>query len=155
MTQLIVNRYGVTSPTQILDNGISISCPVYVSITNEIAKTLVNAFRVKKQQELLDKGYVDQYQSNSVSVTTNNLPKMTDIETELGMDENTLRTTLFGRSGVPERVLLKVQELCNLQIVSKEQIAQTQELWLNHLFPDEHKGTVRTRKKSKTTETTD
>lgn len=149
---LLVNRYGVTAPTQILESGISISTPIYIAIPVETAKTLINAFRVKKQKELLEMGYENHYQSNSVSVTTNNLPKMCPIETEIGMDENALRATLFGRTGVSERLLLKLQSLVDLEIVSKEQIEDTQKQWLQHLFPNATKGTTRTRKTSKKAE---
>ena len=82
------------------------------------------------------------------------LPKMTKIEQELGMDENTLRHTLFGRTGISERVIFKLQSLLDIEVVTREEIESTQKLWIDHLYgtPTKVKGASRTRKTSKKAE---
>ena len=157
---LTTNRYGVVTPAQIFTNGITVSTPFYINISQDIAKAILNQFRIKKQKELLDKGYENQYQSNSVSVVTNTMMPMTELETQLGMDENNLRSLLFGRSGIPERVILKLQELLDMEIVTKEQILDTAQQWADHLYgyqnPPSTSKTSKTRKtKTKTTTDTD
>lgn len=130
---LTTNRYGVVTPTQIFETGITVSVPVYISISQDVAKTLLNGFRVAKQKELLENN--QSYESNSVSVVTNSAPKMTQIEQELGMDENTLRSTLFNKGGISERVIIKLQNLLGIEVVTKEQIQKTYEEWIGHLYP--------------------
>ena len=44
---------------------------------------------------------------------------------ELGVSEANLRHLLFARNGLPERLLLKLQELTGLEMVSKQQIEET------------------------------
>ena len=122
---LTTNRYGVVTPAQIFPTGITVSCPIYVNLTTDVAKAVLNNFRIAKQKELLDKGHVNQYQSNSVSVRTNTIMPMTEIEAELGMNEESLRSLLFGRSVISERVILKLQHLLGMEIVTKEQILDT------------------------------
>ena len=41
---------------------------------------------------------------------------------ELGVSEANLRHLLFARNGLPERLILKLQELTGLEMVSKQQI---------------------------------
>ena len=43
---------------------------------------------------------------------------------ELGVSEANLRHLLFARNGLPERLLLKLQELTGLEMVSKQQIEE-------------------------------
>ena len=146
---LTTNRYGVVTPAQIFTTGVTVSTPIYININQEIAKTILNQFRVKKQQELLAKGYEKQYQSNSVSVQTTTLLPMTDLEAQLGMNEESLRSLLFGRSGIPERTILKLQQLLDMEVVTKEQILDTAHQWISHLYG--HEDSLRDSKESKTT----
>ena len=44
---------------------------------------------------------------------------------ELGVSEANLRHLLFARNGLPERLLLKLQDLTGLEMVSKQQIEDT------------------------------
>ena len=53
---------------------------------------------------------------------------------ELGVSEANLRHLLFARNGLPERLLLKLQELTGLEIVSKQQIEDTYRSWITHLY---------------------
>ena len=45
---------------------------------------------------------------------------------ELGASEANLRHLLFAHNGLPERLLLKLQVLTDLEMVSKQQIENTQ-----------------------------
>ena len=47
---------------------------------------------------------------------------------ELGVSEANLRHLLFANKGLPERLLLKLQELTGLEMVSKQQIEGTHKL---------------------------
>ena len=50
---------------------------------------------------------------------------VTAVVSELGVSEANLRHLLFARNGLPERLLLKLQELTGLEMVSKQQIEET------------------------------
>ena len=57
-----------------------------------------------------------------------------DESAELTVSEANLRHLLFARNGLPERLLLKLQEVTGLEIVSKEQIENTYRSWISHLY---------------------
>ena len=132
---LITNRYGVTTPTLILENGQSVSSPIYINLTTEVKKDLLNRFREIKTQQQIQAGYNPISTSKSgVSVVDNTKAPMTPIEHELGMDEHNLRLALFSRTGLPEVQILKLQEATGVELVTRQMIEQTQKLWLDHLF---------------------
>ena len=49
------------------------------------------------------------------------------------MSEANLRHLLFARNGLPERLLLKFQELTGFEMVSKQQAEDTYQSWITHL----------------------
>ena len=49
---------------------------------------------------------------------------VTAVVSELDVSEANLRHLLFARNGLPERLLLKLQELTGLEMVSKQQIEE-------------------------------
>ena len=53
---------------------------------------------------------------------------VTAVVSELGVSEANLRHLLFERNGLPERLLLNLQDLTGLEIVSKQQIEDTHKL---------------------------
>ena len=108
--ELQINRYGETTPTAIQSNGVAISTPIYIQLTKEQNKTILNAIRTAISRD----GEA--------------------IESELGVSEANLRHLLFARNGLPERLLLKLQEVTGLEIVSKEQIENTYRSWISHLY---------------------
>ena len=108
--ELQVNRYGETTPTAIQSNGVAISTPIYIQLTKEQNKTILNAIRTAISRD----GEAVEY--------------------ELGVSEANLRHLLFARNGLPERLLLKLQEVTGLQIVSKQQIEDTYQSWITHLY---------------------
>ena len=110
MPILIKNRYGNLTPTSIQANGASISVPIYISLAKEQNKALLNALR-----DIARKG------DNTV-------------EEQLGVNEENLRTLLFGRNGIPERLLVKLQEITGVEVVTRKQIEETYSDWVDYLF---------------------
>ena len=108
--ELMVNRYGETTPTAIQSNGVAISTPIYIQLTKEQNKTILNAIRT--------------------AITRDG----DAVVSELGVSEANLRHLLFARNGLPERLLLKLQELTGLEMVSKKQIEDTYQSWITHPF---------------------
>ena len=107
---LSVNRYNQTAPTAVQSNGATISVPIYIAPTREQLKAILNGFRAAVSER------------GDAAVA------------ELGMDEAALRTVLFSRNGLPERLILKLQCITGIELVSREQIEATQQAWVAHLF---------------------
>ena len=113
---LITNRYNQKSPTVITSNGLSISTPIYLGLTNDQAKQILNAFRSIVAVQRRELGYVDTPRSvGQLSVETKTTPPSTPAEDELGMSEESLRFALFGRNGTPERLVLKLCRITGVQ----------------------------------------
>ena len=109
LMNLSVNRYNQTAPTAVQSNGMTISVPVYIAPTRGQLKAILNGFRVAVSER------------GDAAVA------------ELGMDEAALRTVLFSRNGLPERLILKLQCITGIELVSREQIEATQQAWVDHL----------------------
>ena len=56
------------------------------------------------------------------------------IEEQLGVNDENLRTLLFGRNGIPERLLVKLQEITGVEVVTRKQIEETYSDWVDYLF---------------------
>ena len=110
MSTLITNRYGNITPTAIQANGAAISVPIYIAPTKEQNKTLLNAVRNKAREG-----------ENAV-------------EEQLGMNEENLRILLFGRNGIPESLLVKLQDITGIELVTRRQIEETYSDWISYLF---------------------
>jgi len=50
------------------------------------------------------------------------------------MSEENLRVALFNRKGLPEKLVIRLQQLTGLEIVNADQIRATFEEWINSLF---------------------
>jgi len=120
---LTTNRYGVVTPTARQLNGLAISTPIYLSLTTDQTKKVLNAFREAKTKQLLENGW-----------DSSDTPPKTKVEEELGMNEENLRHSLFTRQGIPERLLVKLQRLTGVELVTREQIEETYSQWLDHLW---------------------
>jgi hypothetical protein len=107
---LSTNRYNQTTPTAIQSSGATISVPIYIAPTRDQLKAILNGFRAA----VGSRGQA--------------------VEAELGMDESALRTVLFSRNGLPERLILKLQRITGIELVNREQIEATQKAWVAHLF---------------------
>ena len=137
-SRLVTNRYGVTCPTSIQENGTSISVPFYISPTPDQTKQLLNAFRNVKQKQLIELGWQQTEKSiGTLSVETFTAPPVTPIEQALGVNEDNLRHILFARQGIQERILIKLMRLTGVYLVTREQIEHTYKLWLDHLYGNE------------------
>tara|TARA_E500000331_G_C17092955_1_gene641923 strand:+ start:55 stop:435 length:381 start_codon:yes stop_codon:yes gene_type:complete len=124
MKRLTTNRYGQVSPTLIQETGVGISCPFYISLTPDQKKSLLNSFRQIKTEQL----------ANSNENKSSQEPLGTPIEQALGMNEESLRYTLFSRQGLPERLLIRLQKLVGIEFVRRNQVEETYKKWLDYLF---------------------
>ena len=110
MSTLITNRYGNVTPTAIQANGAAISVPIYIAPTKEQNKSLLNTLR-------------------NIAREGDNV-----VEEQLGVNEENLRMLLFGRNGIPERLLIKLQQIAGVEIVTRQQIEDTYSDWVDYLF---------------------
>ena len=133
---LQINRYNIAVPTAVTDSGLTISTPFYISPTTDQRKQLLNEFRVIKNQQLLEMGYTNTTDNGTLKVVDNTKPPLTPIEQELGMDETNLRMAIFSRTGLQERVVMKLQKLTNSVVFSREDVEKTMKLWLDSLYED-------------------
>ena len=107
--ELITNRYSQVAPTAILPNGASLSVPVYVSLTAEQSKTILNAVgRLSGVAPTMGHNPVRE-SDYGVTVETAMPSVQTPIEVELGCDESNLRNQLFARQGISERFIVKLR----------------------------------------------
>ena len=124
MKTLTTNRYGQVSPTLIQETGVGISCPFYISLTPDQKKSLLNTFRQIKTEQLV----------NSDENKGSQEPLGTPIEKALGMNEESLRYTLFSRQGLPERLFIRLQKLTGVVLISRNEVEETYKQWLDYLF---------------------
>ena len=117
-----INRYGTATPTSFTTTGLAISCPIYITLTTEQSKALLNGFREVKRQQLLDLGYSDTRTNDGLTVVTQGDIPQTAIERECGFTEDALRQIIFGRQGISERTVLTLQRLTGVEVVTKEEI---------------------------------
>lgn len=61
-------------------------------------------------------------------------PLGTTIEQALGMNEESLRYTLFSRQGLPERLLIRLQKLTGVVLIRRNEVEETYTKWLDYLF---------------------
>ena len=144
--KLLTNRYSQVTPTHITANGCSISTPIYLSPTNDQSKELLNAFREVVRKQRLEMGYQDTpIDHGSIQVQTATTPPQTPAEQDLGMNEETLRYALFSRTGIAERLIIKLCEITGVELVSRKQIEDNLKSWLDHLYGEQPKRTRKTR----------
>lgn len=152
MTKLQTGRYNQVTPNLLLDNGVTIACPIYFNLPLDTCKALLNAFREVKLRQLVDMGYEDTRTAcgGGITVKTAVTPPQTDIEIEIGMNEEALRYALFTRQGIQERLLLRLQKLLNIELVTRDEIEQCYSLWLDEFIekPKAKKTTASRTKKA-------
>ena len=153
---LITNRYAQATPTAVTSSGLAISVPVYLNLTEDQNKQMLNAFRELVRKQRIDMGYDDSPKSiGSLMVETKTTPPQTPAEEALGMSVESLRYAIFGKGGTAERLILKLSDLTGVQVVSREEIETVQRLWLDEFYtstndrsrttttPTSNKGTKR------------
>ena len=131
---LITNRYNVKSPTMLTEKGTAVSVPMYFNPSVDKKKEMLNAFRVIKQEQLVEMGYNTPRESNSVVVVDQTAPTLTPIEQELGMNEDSLRAVLFARQGITDRTIKKLQDLTGVSCVTRRDVEAAQKLWNDEIF---------------------
>ena len=140
---LITNRYNQKAPTAITKNGLSISTPIYLGLTSDQAKQMLNAFRSIVADQRRERGYVDTPRSvGQLSVETRTTPPTTPAEDELGMSEESLRFALFGRNGTPERLVLKLCRITGVHLATRTELEQVFSLWLDEWYPTDEQSTT-------------
>ena len=153
---LITNRYKQKAPTAVTKKGLYISTPIYLGLTNDPAKQMLNAFRSIVADQRRECGYVDTPRSvGQLSVETRTTPPTTPAEDELGMSEESLRFALFGRNGTPERLVLKLCRITGVHLATRTELEQVFSLCLDEWYPtDEQSTTQPTCKSSKEAKST-
>ena len=150
--ELHTNRYDRLTPNSTIDNGVTVSCPYYITLTSDQKKYILNEFRKVKTKELLEAGYKKSQSPNPnswVTVEDKTSPPMTACENELGMTEDALRYCLFSRQGLQERLYHKLANITGVQLVSKEDLIEVFRLWVEANY--EGPTTKTTNKTSKRT----
>ncbi len=150
--ELITNRYNQVTPTGITPTGLSISTPIYINLTTEQGKQLLNALRNVVAKQRIEMGYDNSPKSvGQLSVETKTTPPLTPAEEELGMTEESLRYALFARQGTPERLVLKLCSITGVYFTTRQEIEEVFGLWLDNFFNTNDKSTAQaTSKTSKT-----
>ena len=134
---LTVSRYGEVSPREIHSTGIAVSTPIYITLTSDQRKALLNRFREIKQEQLAttnclanDPGEVSKQSDDADAQATG----LTPVEDLLGRSEEHLPYALFSRNGISERLVVKLQRITGLELVNRREIEVTVIGWLDYLF---------------------
>ena len=148
--KLITNRYQQQTPTAITAEGVAISTPIYLNLTNDQSKALLNGFRNVVAEQRIAMGFADTTRQTigELSVDTAQTPPQTQAELELGMAEESLRYALLQKGGVAERLILKLQEITGITYVTSKEVKEVQALWLKQAFSYEDNGIKTPRKTS-------
>ena len=129
-----VNRYQEPTPTSYTSSGLAISSPLYLSLTAEQAKSLLNGYRDVKRKQLMEMGFSESTSRNGLQIIDHTNAPITDIEKESGFSETALRTVIFGRSGIAERIVLKLQKLTGVYVVTRDELVAAQTAWIDALY---------------------
>jgi len=153
--ELTVNRFGITVPTHVTPDGLTISTPNYVTLSLSARKLLSEQTRSVVADQMKQMGTDVSLQTFGQLVTTETArePVLTPLETSMGMDLQNIRDTIWSRNGVKDSWLCKLQSLLGIEVVTREMLEQTHQAWLNHIFNEEPK-TSGSKTTSKTTKTT-
>ena len=143
---LTISRYGEVSPTEIHSSGIAVSTPIYITLTSDQRKALLNRFRQIKQEQLAttnclvdDPGEASKRSDGTDAQATG----LTLVEDLLGVPEEHLRYGLFSRNGMPERLVVSLQRITGLELVNRREIEATVIGWLDYLFESHSNISIR------------
>ena len=100
-------------------DAIRISSPVYIDLSTNQRKELLNGVRLAIQQ-LPNSTQPDSVSGIRVETATN---AQSDIETYLGISLDVLRTVLFQRGGIEVGLLLRLQEVSGITFVTDKDFA--------------------------------
>lgn len=147
--ELIKNRYDQVTPTAVTPNGLAISTPIYLNLTQDQGKQLLNAFRTVVANQRKELGYDDTPKSvGHLSVETKTTPPITPAEQDLGMSEEALRYALFSKGGTAERLVLKLCRITGVYVTNRQELEQVFSLWLDNFYTTN--GKSKTKPTSKT-----
>ena len=124
MTQLATQHKRVKSPTNAAtndtycSNGARISLPIYVDISQQDRKLMLNGIRTAI--------YEQQPTTTPNSVTGLQVVNATngqhEVEAFIGMSLDVLRTVLFSRGGMPLDLVLRLQSVSGMEVISEKDI---------------------------------
>jgi hypothetical protein len=134
----INSRYGGLTANSISDEGTVVGTPIYITPSQEKKKELINAFRRIKTEQLIEAGWSDtSISSTGIKVVDSTAAPLTPIEMAAGFAEAELRMHLFSRQGLAERTIIKLQALTGVEVVSKEQLIESFNNWIEYVFDDQ------------------
>lgn len=124
MTTLATQHKRVKSPTNAAtndtysSNGARISLPIYVDISQQDRKLMLNGIRTAI--------YEQQPTTTPNSVTGLQVVNATngqhEVEAFIGMSLDVLRTVLFSRGGMPIDLVLRLQSVSGMEVLSEKDI---------------------------------
>ena len=100
-------------------DGVRISTPVYIDLTQVQRKSLLNAVRSKCNEPAPVRTPVT---ASGISVQSS-ASQQAEIESFLGVSVDVLRQVLFTRGGIDIALLLRLQAVSGLEVVSVKEIA--------------------------------
>ena len=98
------------------DEGVRVSVPVYVDLTHNQRKEILNNLRSKATH----REYTP-HTASGISTVTSVAP-ITDIESFIGMSIEVLRGVIFQRGGMPIDLVLRLQKAAGVEFVTEAQI---------------------------------
>ena len=98
------------------DEGVRVSVPVYVDLTHNQRKEILNNLRAKAAYT----EYTPHTASGISTVTT--VTPTTDIESFIGMSIEVLRGVIFQRGGMPVDLVLRLQTAAGVEFVNEAMI---------------------------------
>lgn len=98
------------------DDGVRVSVPVYVDLTHNQRKEILNNLRTKAAYT----EYTPHTASGISTVTT--VTPTTDIESFIGMSIEVLRGVIFQRGGMPVDLVLRLQKAAGVEFVNETTI---------------------------------
>ena len=124
MTTLATQHKRVKTPTNAAtndtysSNGARISLPIYVDISQQDRKLILNGVRTR----IYEQAPVSTPSSVSGLQVVSATNGQHEVESYLGMSLDVLRTVLFSRGGMPLDLVLRLQSVSGLEVLSEKDI---------------------------------
>ena len=124
MTTLATQHKMVKAPTNAAtndtysSNGARISLPIYVDISQQDRKLILNGVRTR----IYEQAPVSTPSSVSGLQVVSATNGQHEVESYLGMSLDVLRTVLFSRGGMPLDLVLRLQSVSGLEVLSEKDI---------------------------------
>ena len=111
---LTISRYGEVSPTEIHSSGVAVSTPIYITLTSDQRKALLNRFRQIKQEQIATTNCRVNYAgetSKQSDDTDAQATGITPVEDLLAMPKDRICNGLFSRNGMIEGLVASLRIL--------------------------------------------